>query len=123
VQLRTYLDPTASIVVSSSTNKSVSIYEAASGKPIARCFSGEITTAMCLSQNMRQLITASDHGVIYVWRLPSVLADQLNKIKCNSHTIDDDFNFDMPESGCEPDQLGNESKQKGSANDVTDVLA
>ena len=49
VQLRTYLDPTASIVISSSTDKSVTIYEAATGRPLARCSNGEITTAMCLS--------------------------------------------------------------------------
>jgi len=49
VQLRTFIDPTATIVISSSTNKNITIYEAATGAAIARCSPGEISTAMCLT--------------------------------------------------------------------------
>ena len=77
VQLRTQLDPTATIVISSSTSKTVTIYDAMNGDPIVRCCPGEITTAMCLSTNLKYLITASDKGVIYIWRLPENLTNRL----------------------------------------------
>jgi len=47
------------------------------GDPIVRCCPGEITTAMCLSTNLKYLITASDKGVIYIWRLPENLTNRL----------------------------------------------
>ncbi len=84
VQIRTQLDPTATIVISSSTAKTVTIFDVASGQPIIKCCPGEITTAMCLSNNLKHLITASDKGVIYIWRLPVALTNQLNQAKTQS---------------------------------------
>jgi len=60
---------------------------------------------------LKELITASDHGVIYVWRLPEALATQLNDIKNKTGSIDDDFNFEIAEP------------QEEQKNAVIDVLA
>jgi WD40 repeat protein len=81
VQIRTQLDPTATIVISSSTAKTVTIYDADNGQPIVKCCPGEITTAMCLSNNSKQLITASDKGVIYIWKIPESLTERLQNAK------------------------------------------
>ena len=51
--------------------------EAASGRTICQAKCGEITTAMCLTNNLRHLITTSDHGIIYVWKLPIPLSNAL----------------------------------------------
>ena len=56
--------------MTSDSNKRVTLVEAASGRAICQAKPGEITTAMCLSHNMRHLITTSDTGIIYVWRVP-----------------------------------------------------
>lgn len=77
VQIRTQLDPTATVVISSSTAKTVTIFDAVNGLPLVKCCPGEITTAMCISTNAKQLITASDKGVIYIWRLPAELTQKL----------------------------------------------
>lgn len=74
VQLRVLIDDYASVVVSSSTSKRVTIYEAATGIPLCRAQPGQITTAMCFSNNMRHLITTSDNGLIFIWRLPEKMA-------------------------------------------------
>lgn len=79
-QLKVYMDDLASIVVASSTDKYVSIYEGASGALISRFTCGEITTAMCMSTNFRHLITTSSDGIIYIWRLPEILTKALLKI-------------------------------------------
>ena len=70
-----------SLLISSGTDKLVTLYEAATGNPIAKTSCGEITTAMCLSTNLKHLITASVEGVIYVWRLPEWLSRALQKEK------------------------------------------
>ena len=75
------IDPYASVVVSSSTSKRVTLYEAATSKPLCRASSGQITTAMCFSNNMKHLITTTDNGLIFVWRLPEKIAQCLQKIK------------------------------------------
>lgn len=46
---------------------------------------------MCLSSNMKNLITASDQGIIYIWRLPDALAKALSKIKADARKIKQDF--------------------------------
>ncbi len=74
VQLRVMIDRYASVVVSSSTSKRVTIYEAATGQPLCRAQPGQITTSMCFSNNMRHLITTSDNGLIFMWRLPDRMA-------------------------------------------------
>jgi WD40 repeat protein len=71
------LDFTATVVISSSTVKTATIFDAASEKPLVKCCSSEITTAMSLSTNAKQLITASDKGVIYIWRQPVDLTAKL----------------------------------------------
>jgi hypothetical protein len=40
--------------------------------------------AMCFSTNMKNLITASDQGIIFIWRLPDGLAKTLSKIKADA---------------------------------------
>ena len=75
MQLRTVVDPSASYVFSSSnqsvTNqKQVTVYDAEDGTPLAKACCGEITTAMCLSNNAKHLITTSDKGCIYFWKMP-----------------------------------------------------
>ena len=75
------IDPYASVVVSSSTSKRVTLYEAATSKPLCRASSGQITTAMCFSNNMKHLVTTTDNGLIFVWRLPEKIAQCLQKIK------------------------------------------
>ena len=85
------VDEYASIVVSSSTNKRVTIYEAATGLPICKASPGGITTAMCLTNNMKQLITASDQGLIFIWKLPDNLTRALAKIQTDAAKIKNDF--------------------------------
>ena len=55
----------------------MTLVEAATGRTVCQAKPGEITTAMCLSNNLKHLITTSDHGVIYVWRLPEDLSKAL----------------------------------------------
>ena len=69
-QIRVALDQHAGVVISSCTDKFVTIYEAISGNPICRTTCGEITTALCLSTNFKHLITTSADGIIFVWKLP-----------------------------------------------------
>lgn len=76
-QLKVYIDDLASIVISSSTDKYVSIYEGATGQLISRFTCGEITTAMCMSSNLKHLITTSSDGIIYIWKLPEALSKAL----------------------------------------------
>mmetsp|Transcript_37363 Transcript_37363/g.27567 ORF Transcript_37363/g.27567 Transcript_37363/m.27567 type:complete len:117 (+) Transcript_37363:168-518(+) len=80
-QIRVFIDDTASIIVASSTDKNVSVYECASGNLVCRITCGEITTGMCLSSNLKHLITASLEGIIYVWRLPEPLSRALIKAR------------------------------------------
>lgn len=84
VQLRVLIDKFASVIVSASTDKKVTVYEAASGNLVCQVSPGEITTAMCLSNNLRHLITASDKGLIYVWRLPDHISQALIKVRKDS---------------------------------------
>lgn len=91
MQLRVLIDDYASVVVSSSTNKRVTVYEAASGQSLCRASHGGITMAMCFSNNMKNLITASDQGIIFIWRLPDGLAKILSKIKADALKVRDDF--------------------------------
>ena len=88
VQLRVMIDDYASVVVSSSTSKRVTIYEAATGQPLCRAQPGQITTAMCFSTNMKHLITTSDNGLIFIWRLPEKIAQCLGKIKNEAHKLE-----------------------------------
>ena len=74
-------DPYAGVVISSSTDKYVTVYEAATGNVICRTTCGEITTALCLSSNFRHLITTSTDGIIYIWRLPENLTKALQTLK------------------------------------------
>ena len=64
--------------MTSDSDKHVTLVEAATGRTICQAKPGEITTAMCLSNNMRHLITTSDTGKIFIWRLPENVS---NKIK------------------------------------------
>ena len=80
-QIKTFVDPNGSIIVASSTDKQVSVYECASGNIICKTSCGEITTAMCLSNNFKHLITASAEGIIYIWKLPEQLSKALQKVK------------------------------------------
>lgn len=80
-QIRVLVDSNAGVVISSSTDKFVTIYEAATGNVICRTTCGEITTAMCLSTNCKHLITSSSDGVVYVWRLPEGLQKAFQVLK------------------------------------------
>lgn len=91
IQLRVLIDEYASVVVSSSTNKRVTIYEAATGQQLCKASHGGITMAMCFSNNMKNLITASDQGLIFIWRLPDALAKTLFKIKSDAVKMRQDF--------------------------------
>ena len=46
---------------------------------------------MCFSNNMKNLITASDQGIIFIWRLPEGLAKILSKIKADALKLRMDF--------------------------------
>jgi WD40 repeat protein len=102
VQIKTQIDPTSNILISSSTNKTVTIYDLLTGVPILQCCPGEITTAMCLSQNFRHLITTSDKGVIYIWKLPKSLTSRLTEARLNPNInteltapAEKDFDFNL----------------------------
>ena len=73
--------PGCEIVIASCADKSVTIYETATGNAIAKTTCGEVTTAMCLSTNLKHLITASMDGIIYFWRLPENLTKALVKLR------------------------------------------
>lgn len=68
------IDSHASLVVSSCTDKYVTVYEAATGNVLCRTTCGEVSTALCLSTNMKHLVTTSTDGIIYVWKLPEQVA-------------------------------------------------
>ena len=80
-QIRVSMDPNLGVVISSCTDKFVTVYEAFSGNPICRTTCGEITTALCVSTNCKHLITTSADGIIYIWKLPEYLSKALQKIK------------------------------------------
>lgn len=80
-QLKVFVDDLASVIIASSTDKYVSIYEGATGQLISRFTCGEITTAMCMSSNFRHLITTSADGIIYIWKMHETLSKALQKIK------------------------------------------
>lgn len=80
-QIRVLTDSNAGVVISSSTDKYVTVYEAATGNVICRTTCGEVTTALCLSTNMKHLITTSTDGIMYIWRLPENLAKALQILK------------------------------------------
>ena len=108
MQLRVLIDEYASVVVSSSTSKRVTIYEAATGSPLCRAQPGQITTAMCFSNNMKHLITTSDNGLIFVWKVPEKIAQCLQKIKNEGQRIVE-INQRVPtiiEEAEERDELG-----------------
>jgi len=131
-QIRVFVDPSASIVVASSTDKSVSIYECGSGNLISRVTCGEITTAMCLSTNLKHLITASAEGIIYIWRLPEPLTKALVKVRndnrakevLEAQTIKEEEEvFDFLEQ--EGDKKGEEfqMKKKDRQNEMADIMS
>ena len=68
-------------MIASCADKSVTIYETATGNAIAKTTCGEVTTAICLSTNLKHLITASMDGIIYFWRLPENLTKALVKLR------------------------------------------
>lgn len=79
--MRTMIDSTASVVITSSTTKNVAIYNVQTAKELARFCPGEITTAMCLSNDSKRLITTSDKGVIYVWKVPKKITSIITTAK------------------------------------------
>ena len=63
---------------------------------------------MCFSNNMKHLITTSDNGLIFVWRLPEKIAQCLQKIKNEGQRIEE-INERVPtiiEEAEETDELG-----------------
>ena len=73
--IKTMIDPTASVIATSSTNKTVTVYNVKTAQEIAKFCPGEITTAMCVTNDGKRLITTSDKGVIYIWRLPQQVTE------------------------------------------------
>ena len=68
-------------MITSCADKTVTLYETATGNAICRTTCGEVTTSMCLSTNLRHLITTSMDGIIYIWRLPETLTKALAKLR------------------------------------------
>jgi hypothetical protein len=60
------------------------MYETLTGNIICRTTCGEVTLAMCLSTNLRHLITASIEGIIYIWRLPEPVSKSIVKLRQES---------------------------------------
>lgn len=73
--VKTLIDPTASIVITSSTTKQITIYNIATAEEMCRFCPGEITTALLLSNDFKKLISTSDKGVIYIWRVPAEVTE------------------------------------------------
>lgn len=90
-QIKVVIDPNAGVIISSSTDKYVTIYEAATGNVICRTTCGEVTTALCLSTNLKHLITTSTDGIIYIWRLPEQLSKALQKLKQEQKQKEDEM--------------------------------
>jgi len=76
---------------------------------------------MCLSSNLRHLITTSEEGLIYFWRLPENLSRALNKIRTDAIKMrqemqripqiipeEDELATDNEESFRKPSQLSND---------------
>ncbi len=68
-------------MIASCADKTVTIYETATGNAICKTTCGEVTTAMTLSTNLKHLITTSMDGIIYFWRLPESLTKALIKLR------------------------------------------
>ena len=63
---------------------------------------------MCFSNNMKHLITTSDNGLIFVWKVPEKIAQCLQKIKNEGQRIVE-INQRVPtiiEEAEERDELG-----------------
>lgn len=83
--IKTMIDSTASVVTTSSTSKTVTIYNVHTAEELAKFCPGEITTAMCLSNDGKRLITTSDKGVIYIWKVPARVTELIADAKKNPH--------------------------------------
>lgn len=108
MQLRTVVDPSASYVFSSSnqstTNqKQVTVYDARDGTPLAKACCGEITTAMCVSNNAKHLITTSDKGCIYFWKMPEPFTQKIQGAKANPRHHNFQVNNFLPANSEEGD--------------------
>lgn len=79
-QIKVLVDNYGSIVVASSSDKQVTLYEAATGNAICKTSCGEITTAMCLSTNLKHLITATAEGILFIWKIPDALQKALQRV-------------------------------------------
>lgn len=62
----------------------MTIYETLTGNAVCRTTCGEVTLSMCLSTNLKHLITTSMDGIIYIWKLPETLTKALIKLKAEN---------------------------------------
>ena len=73
-------DATASYLASTSSNRSMRIYDARKGTVAARAYSySEVTTALAFHVNGKHLVTASNEGVMYVFSLSSSIVSRIAK--------------------------------------------
>ena len=71
-------------MIASCADKTVTIYETLTGNAVCRTTCGEVTTSMCLSTNLKHLITTSMDGIIYIWKLPESLTKALTKLRAEA---------------------------------------
>jgi len=69
------------MIVSTCTDKQVTIFEAATGNQVCKTTCGELTTSLGITPNLKHLVTASSEGIIFVWKLPDSLQRALTKLK------------------------------------------
>lgn len=80
--------------------------------------------AMCFSNNMKNLITASDQGIIFIWRLPDGLAKILSKIKSDALKVQKDWaRFpSVVQEADEEEEDAESTPQQKKQKEVFDVL-
>lgn len=76
--LKVMLDEQGKVAATSTTDKQVMLFEAQTGKLLAKAQCGEIITGMCYTDNCRHLVTTSHQGVIYIFKLPETVTQLLN---------------------------------------------
>ncbi len=67
-------DPTASIIITSCSDKVIKARDFVNGKCVLRISNAGYTTSLALTPDCKRLLTASMEGCIMIWRLPEDLA-------------------------------------------------
>uniref|UniRef100_UPI00358F0D66 mitogen-activated protein kinase-binding protein 1-like isoform X2 n=1 Tax=Myxine glutinosa TaxID=7769 RepID=UPI00358F0D66 len=99
--IKVQLDPSGTFVVSSCTDKFLSIFDFNSGECVASaCGHSDIVTSMKFSDDGRHLISASGDSCVFVWRLPAHMTNSIARQR--SPVLSLERSFAKPTQNCTP---------------------